>query len=249
MAMRNKDKKSLLPKRDESFGGGFEIIFSGFILILLCFFIMLSSFSTMEAAKIMTFVKSFVRAVSILPGGVKFDQGSAIMPDSPDMVENKNELARVFAEMTALSARLDLKEDLEMFYCPEGLVMRLTDHALFEVGVAEISERALPMLEKVGAIIAKTPFEVRIEGHTDDLPIRTVQFPSNWELSTARAVNVLRYLVETHGIPSDRLAAVGFGEFQPVAPNASPDHRAKNRRVEIIFLNPDQARISMEKTN
>jgi chemotaxis protein MotB len=59
----------------------------------------------------------------------------------------------------------------------------------------------------------------------------------------------LRYLVETHGIPSDRLAAVGFGEFQPVAPNASPDHRAKNRRVEIIFLNPDQARISMEKTD
>jgi chemotaxis protein MotB len=247
--MRNKDKKGLLHRSDESPAGGWEIIFSGFILILLCFFIMLSSFSTMEAAKIMKFVKSFVSAVSILPGGLKFDQGSAILPDSPDMVDNRSELAQVFAELTTLSARLDLKDDLEISYCPAGLVMRLTDHALFEAGAAAISQHALPMLEKMGAIIAKTPTDVRIEGHTDSLPIRTVQFPSNWELSTARAVNVLRYFVETHGIPAERLSAAGFGEFQPIAANASPDHRAKNRRVEIIFLNPDQKRISTEGTD
>jgi chemotaxis protein MotB len=246
--MRKKDKIGPLLRRDESPAGGWEIIFSGFILILLCFFIMLSSFSTMEAAKITQFVKSFVSAVSVLPGGLKFDQGTAVVPGSPDMVDNKSELAQVFTELTSLSARLDLKDDLELSYSPSGLVMQLTDHTLFEVGVATISQRALPMLEKVGAIIAKTSTDVRIQGHTDSLPIRTAQFPSNWELSTARAVNVLRHFVETHGIPAERMSAVGFGEFQPIAPNANPDHRAKNRRVEIIFLNPDQNRISTKGT-
>jgi chemotaxis protein MotB len=96
------------------------------------------------------------------------------------------------------------------------------------------------MLKKVGDIIARTGFEVRIEGHTDDLPIRTVHFPSNWELSTARAVNVLRYFIETVGISSERLSAVGFSEFQPMVPNDSAGHRARNRRVEIIFLDADR---------
>ena len=116
----------------------------------------------------------------------------------------------------------------------------MTDRALFEVGVAAISPQALPLLKKVGEIIARTDFEVRIEGHSDDLPIKTAQFPSNWELSTARAVNVLRHFIETGTISSQRLSAAGFGEFQPVVPNDSIEHRARNRRVEIIFLNSDQ---------
>ena len=116
--------------------------------------------------------------------------------------------------------------------------MRLSDRALFDVGVASVSPQAFPLLKKVGAIIAETRYEVRVEGHTDDVPISTVQFPSNWELSTARAVNVLRYFIETYQVPRDRLAAEGFGEFQPLVPNSSSENRAKNRRVEIIFLNP-----------
>ena len=117
--------------------------------------------------------------------------------------------------------------------------MRLSDHTLFEVGVATISQQAIPLLKKVGDIIARTSVDVRIEGHTDDLPIKTAQFPSNWELSTARAVKVLRYFIETGGIVNQRLSAVGCGEFQPMVPNDSPAHRARNRRVEIIFLKPD----------
>jgi chemotaxis protein MotB len=118
--------------------------------------------------------------------------------------------------------------------------MRLTDRALFEVGVAAISPQAFPLLKKVGETISRADFEVRIEGHSDDLPIKTAQFPSNWELSTARAVNVLRYFIETGTISSQRLSAAGFGEFQPLVPNDSIEHRAQNRRVEIIFLNSDQ---------
>ena len=231
-----------------SAGGGWEIVYSGFVLILLCFFIMLSSFSSMEEAKIMRFVKSFVEAVGILPGGLKFDRGSTVLPGSADMVDSNDQLAQIFAELEELSGRLKKENDITLAYSSKGLVMRLTDRALFEVGVAAISPQALPLLKKVGETISRTDFEVRIEGHSDDLPIKTAQFPSNWELSTARAVNVLRYFLETGAISSQRLSAVGFGEFQPIVPNDSTEHRSQNRRVEIIFLNADQAPSQAEAT-
>jgi chemotaxis protein MotB len=233
-------KKSNNKNSEGSAGGGWEIVYSGFVLILLCFFIMLSSFSSMEEAKIMRFVKSFVDAVGILPGGLKFDQGSTVLPGSVDIVDSDDQLAQLFSELEELEQHLKKENDITLAYTSKGLVMRLTDRALFEVGVAAISPQAIPLLKKVGEIIAGTDFEVRIEGHSDDLPIKTAQFPSNWELSTARAVNVLRYFLETGEISSQRLSAVGFSEFQPVVPNDSTEHRAQNRRVEIIFLNSDQ---------
>jgi chemotaxis protein MotB len=233
-------KKGKKQNSEGSAGGGWEIVYSGFVLILLCFFIMLSSFSSMEEAKIMRFVKSFIDAVGILPGGLKFDQGSIVLPGSADMVDSDDQLAQIFAELEELSGRLKKENDITLAYSSKGLVMRLTDRALFEVGVAAISPQALPLLKKVGETISRTDFEVRIEGHSDDLPIKTAQFPSNWELSTARAVNVLRYFIETGTISSQRLSAAGFGEFQPLVPNDSIEHRAQNRRVEIIFLNSDQ---------
>lgn len=221
-------------------GGGWEIVYSGFVLILLCFFIMLSSFSSMEEAKIMRFVKSFIDAVGILPGGLKFDSGPIVLPGSADIVDSSDELAQIFAALEELNERLKNENDIALAYSSRGLVMRLSDRALFDVGVADISPQAIPLLNKVGDIIAGTDFEVRIEGHSDDLPIKTDQFPSNWELSTARAVNVLRYFLETGGISSQRLSAAGFGEFQPMVPNDSMEHRAQNRRVEIIFLSSGQ---------
>ncbi len=232
---------------DGSLGGGWEIVYSGFAMILLCFFIMLSSFSTMEEAKIMRFVKSFVDAVGIMPGGMKFDQGSTVLPKSADIVDSKDKLAQLFSELAELNERLKKEKDITLAYSSEGLVMRLSDRALFDVGVAAISPQAIPLLKKVVDIVARTNFKVRIEGHTDNLPINTSQFPSNWELSTARAVNVLRFFLETGKIASRRLSAVGFGEFQPMVPNDSIEHRAQNRRVEIIFLPSDQKPDSMEE--
>lgn len=231
------NKIGRLNKDEESSKGGWGILYTGLVMMLLCFFIMLSSFSTMEEAKIMRFVKSFISAVGILPGGVKFDAGTTVLPRSADMVDSQDRLARIFSELEELSAGLKKNNEITVAYSSNGLVMRLSDRALFDVGVADISPQSVPLLKKVGDIIAGTSFEVRIEGHTDDLPINTAHFPSNWELSTARAVKVLRYFIETAGVSSERLSAVGFSEFHPMVPNDSPEHRAQNRRVEIIFLN------------
>jgi chemotaxis protein MotB len=143
--------------------------------------------------------------------------------------------------LQVLVKQLDMEDDVEISFSQEGLVMRLAEHALFDLGVASLSATAMPLLDKIGAIISRIPYSVRIEGHTDNLPISTVMFPSNWELSTARAVNVLRYLIKTHNISPSRLSAEGCGEYQPLYPNDTPEHRAQNRRVEIIFVknNPE----------
>ena len=189
----------------------------------------------------MRFVKSFVDAVSILPGGLKTDGPAKVVPNSAEMVETDSPLARIFTDLTALAERLNCQNDVSVAYTTQGLVMRLSDHALFDAGVADISPPAIPLLQKIGAIVAKTAYEVRVEGHTDDIPIKTNRYPSNWELSTARAVNVLRYIIDAFQIPSERLSAAGFGEYQPIVANNSSMNRAKNRRVEIVFLNPENS--------
>ena len=244
--MKRKNRKYNSKNSEGSSSPGWEVIYTGFILIFLCFFIMLSAFSTIEQAKVMQFVRSFSNAVSILPWGAKFESGLSVLPESPDMVENKADLAKVFEELESLSARLDFEGEVNLAFTKEGLVMRLSEKALFDSGVAAVSPEAYPLLGKIGAIIAKTAYFIRIEGHTDNLPIHTQVFPSNWELSTARAVNVLRYFIETHKIDPQRLAAVGFAEYQPLTSNNMQPNQSKNRRVEIIFIKQDPQQTSIE---
>ena len=225
--------------------GGWEVVYSGFVLILLCFFIMLCSFSSMEEAKVMRFVKSFASAVSILPGGLDFESGKEVLPPSPDIVDIESEFAKLFEDLRKLTRDFGLEGDINLSFSEKELVMRLSDTFMFDLGVAEILPEAIPLLNKLAFIISKTFYPVRVEGHTDNLPIHTEKFPSNWELSTARAVNILRYFTENEKIPMQRLSAVGFGEFQPIFANDSPEHRAKNRRVEIVFIGEKHEQTSL----
>ena len=215
--------------------GGWQITYTGFILILLCFFIMLSSFSSFEEGKVIRFVRSFSKALNILPGGIKVDPGKEVLEDSADIIEMKDELASFSEEIMELADKLGMEKHIQISFNKKSVAMRFSDTLMFNLGSAEILPEAFPLLEKIGSFISKKPYPIRIEGHTDNLPIHNESFPSNWELSTARAVNVLRYFIEEEKIMKQRLSAVGFGEFQPIFPNDSPEHRAKNRRVEIVI--------------
>ena len=219
--------------------GGWEMVYSGFILIFLCFFIMLCSFSRMEESKVTRFVKSFSHAVNILSGGLDFESGDIVLHDSEKMVDENSEVANIYKNIKSIVKELKLENDVTLLFSDDGLVMRLSDKILFDLGGAAISVGATPLLQKIGLIISKTSYSIRIEGHTDNFPINRVKFPSNWELSTARAVSVLRYFIEKNNIPSERLSAAGFGEFHPLLPNDLPENRAKNRRVELVFINDD----------
>ncbi|MCP4688550.1 MAG: flagellar motor protein MotB [Desulfobacterales bacterium] len=221
--------------------GGWEIIYTGFVLILLSFFIMLCSFSSMDEAKITPFVKSFSLAMNVMTGGVKTDPGEVVIIEPADMVDLEDDLAKVFEDVNELVEKMGLRKQIHVLLSDRGLVIKLSNAAVFDVGKADIRAKGSPMLDKIASIIGPLPHVIRIEGHTDNVPIRTQKFPSNWELSTARAVSVLRYFMDAHHIPAKRLVAVGFGEFQPRRSNDTPEGRSVNRRVEIIVTDEKTA--------
>lgn len=114
------------------------------------------------------------------------------------------------------------------------LVVRLASSEFFDTGAAALRPEALPILDAIGIELAKLQRNIRIEGHTDDRPIRNAQFRNNWDLSAARAATVVAYLEQAHRIPGNRLAAVGYGATRPIASNANPEGREANRRIEIV---------------
>jgi len=109
---------------------------------------------------------------------------------------------------------------------------------LFRTGEAVLRPEARPFIQAISEVLIELDRQVRVEGHTDNVPISTVQFPSNWELSATRAVTVVRTLSEQYGLQADHLIAVGHADSRPLADNLTPEHRAKNRRVEIVVQEP-----------
>ena len=117
----------------------------------------------------------------------------------------------------------------------DGLVVSLAESGFFAAGEAAIDPSSIAAIDSLAAMLADGSFQIRIEGHTDSLPISTARYPSNWELSTARAANVLARLID-RGIAPERLSAAGFAGFRPVEDNSTPEGRALNRRVDIVIL-------------
>src|SRR5262245_35968330 len=141
--------------------------------------------------------------------------------------------------VSELQTEIDQKQ-VEIKKLADRLSVTMIDKILFPSGEADLTPAGLQVLQKVGNIIKRVEDKtIRVEGHTDNVPIALKlqkQFPTNWELATARATNVVRFLQETVGIPPQRLQAVGLSEFHPVASNDTPDGRSKNRRIEIALL-------------
>ena len=119
-----------------------------------------------------------------------------------------------------------------------GLIISLAEAGFFEPGSAVMNAKGLASVESIAATLRPLAYSIRVEGHTDNTPIHTAQFPSNWELSTTRATFLLEYLISTGKISPQRLSAVGYGEYHPIAPNNTSEGRASNRRVDVVVLGP-----------
>lgn len=151
-----------------------------------------------------------------------------------------DEIDETLAEIEALSAMIGT--ELEEFIANDQVELRengfwleieINTSVLFPVASARLAEDYLPVIRRLGEILATTDSRIQVEGHTDNVPINTVEFPSNWELSAARAASVVRLFRES-GVDPTRMAAVGYGEFQPVGDNSTNEGRAENRRVVVV---------------
>jgi len=147
----------------------------------------------------------------------------------------KNDLVDTVEQVEKFVKESGLSESMALDRASDRLVIRMKSAILFAEAQAALTPQAEKVLAGLTPLLARAPSRLRVEGHTDDVPMHTAQFPSNWELSTARAISVIRYL-EEHGIDQQRLSVAGYGEFHPLAPNDSAERRALNRRVEIVVL-------------
>jgi chemotaxis protein MotB len=136
---------------------------------------------------------------------------------------------------SALSAEFK-RHEIVLRPGPEGLVISLSELGFFDSGSAQMRPDAQAAFARLAKLLVDHQFDLRVEGHTDNVPIHTPQFRSNWELSTARAVEVIKMLITSYGCPATRLSAAGYGEFHPIADNSTVAGRQQNRRVDLVVL-------------
>lgn len=139
-------------------------------------------------------------------------------------------------DLLAAIARVDPSGHVAVTEDARGVVVSLPEASAFGEGQADLSQAARHVIRELAVVLEADTGEIRIEGHSDDVPITTSRFASNWDLSAARATEVIRFLLAQTAIAPARLSAAGYGEFRPVAPNTSPESRARNRRVDIVLL-------------
>jgi chemotaxis protein MotB len=215
------------------------VSYADFITLMFALFTTMYAVSTVDAKKMNTLAESL---------SVAFDQtgdgGTALMiPDQTflDAAVRVRELAGLREQLADHLAR-DIDSDLvDLRLDGRGLVISLHEAGAFATGSAELALPARSLIETVATAIRNLDNIVRVEGHTDDVPISTPRYRSNWELSTARATSVVTYLVEELFMPSERFAIAGYGEFRPLVPNDSDENRATNRRVDIVVLSTETA--------
>jgi len=205
--------------------------FADLMSLLLCFFVLLLSFSNMDQQKYKIVAGSMEKAFGI--------QKQMPIMDTP---RGREMLSRDFKTVPfdIQTKIMDLISEeigaglVDAEAAPDYLTLRVKDSIAFDSGRADIRPEFLPLLDKFGRILKEMDVAVTVSGHTDNVPVRKGgKFESNWGLSSARAVKIVEYWTEKFLYPADRLAAVGYAEGQPIAGNDTPEERAKNRRVEF----------------
>lgn len=232
------------------------VTFSDMMTLILVFFILLFSMSQINVKKFEAIADSFrSRAIFDFQPSMKDfenpaeqtssttkddDREDPPAKDQEDPVEDQDNdsLDKLVEDVQSFLEDRNIAEDITADRTERGVVLTLQEQVLFETGNAEIIQAGRPFLDKVSQLLDRIPNYVKVEGHTDDRPISTFRYPSNWELSAARASSVIRYLTNDTELNSVRFTAVGYGDTRPIVENNSPENWNKNRRVEIVILDP-----------
>ena len=238
-------KKHAKPHEEEA-GEAWLLPYSDLMTLLLALFIALFAMSQTDASKMQALAQAFTAAFNM--GGPSFFSGmgpstsmtsattqgqdnanSAYMQENENLREAQEKLEQYIKEH-------DLQDQVSTELSEEGLMIRLKEKALFASGSAALQGQANQIVPVIAALLSSLPERVTISGHTDNVPISTAQFPSNWELSSARAVSLMRGLMGVQpSLNPARFSALGYSEYRPIASNDTEEGRAQNRRVEVFI--------------
>lgn len=221
------------------------ISYADLVTLLFGFFILLYATADQNIAKFESLARGLSDAFNV-PVNEGINEGSPIFEGGTGIVPGGNDRSMVIA-----SDLLFVQNFVEERALAEGLVgkivvseeangisIRLADNLIFPTASADLRTQALPLLDIAAAVAIELGREVRVEGHTDNVPLVTERYPSNWELSSARATAVLRYVVEQAGVEPTLVHAAGYADTRPIANNLTPEGRALNRRADLVILYP-----------
>lgn len=219
-------------KDSEEKGGKWLATFNDMVTLLLTFFVLILSMSKLDVARVNKAVYAINNAFGMLSSAEMGD----IKAFEPFIIPMGNRGASFSEKKRELAERIDKIGNMDAKVTEEGAAITLKEKLFFKTGMAKIEEKNYPSLKNLCSILQKTDCQqIRVEGHTDDAPIENKRFPSNWELSVARAVNVVKYFISKGNISPERLSAAGYGDSKPLYPNVSDHNRELNRRVGIIL--------------
>jgi len=209
------------------------LTYADLITLLLGLFVILYAMSKIDSGK-------YAEIVSAM-GGVFGKEKPGLLQGQMGMLQSampqlQNERQMIEKEIRdALGA--GLKKDLVSVSQNErGITIHIMEELLFTSGSADFKAASLTVLDSLASVLKKIPNDIRIEGHTDNIPISSSAFPSNWHLSVARAVNAGYYLIQKHGLDPEKVSVVGYAEYRPLVPNTTDENRARNRRVDIVII-------------
>ena len=220
------------------------VSYADFVTLLFAFFVVLYSSSQVDRHRMAQLSTAITAGFSALGAGTGTGGNVILVPNSNAMPPQMFTTLPVNPIRPKLEA--GLSEELEkrtvsIREIPEGIVLSLREIGFFESGSASLQSNSLETFDRIGAVVSAYPCNLRIEGHTDNVPIHNSQFHSNWELSTARASEIIRILVTREHLEPQRLSAAGYGEYHPVADNSTDEGRRLNRRVDIVIMNSHPA--------
>lgn len=206
--------------------------YGDFVTLLLTFFVLLFSFSSMRVEEFKRGMGSLKGAFGVLPKETALTQKPfTIVPQLTNLQES--EIQNSLVKLEEAATDLQLTESVKLQITDKGVTMSISDPVMFDRGRAELKPKIFPILNLVAELARGWPNKIIIEGHTDNTRISTPQFLSNWELSAARSLSVLHYFEDNSGLEPWRLTAIGYGQYHPVAPNDTEANKSKNRRIEI----------------
>ncbi|RKY53073.1 MAG: hypothetical protein DRP92_04290 [Candidatus Neomarinimicrobiota bacterium] len=208
--------------------------YSDMVTLLLTFFVLLVSFSTIDKVMFDRAMLSVRGALGVLRRNVSMLSSPTVPKESMLDQRRRAALYRNINAMKELAKAMGYEKDISVEMTTTGFLIRMGSRVLFDLGSADLKPEAYPILQLVGEVLKEDVAEVVVCGHTDNLPIRSGKYPSNWELSTARALSVVKYLINKVGVPPEILVAAGYSEYRPLVPNTSEENRQKNRRVEFL---------------
>jgi chemotaxis protein MotB len=228
-------------------GGGHEaagmmrwlLTYADLITLMMAFFVIMYAMSKADTAKFNSLKASLAVAFKTDGAGVNpvFDHQGTTPLDKVMSLDGQTQETAEFQEVVR-KIQENVKDPRAVGFIVDerGLTVRFLDNVLFDLGSSELRMDSYSLLDAVGDALKNSQRYMRVEGHADNLPINTAQFPSNWELSASRSIAVTRYLIEKHGMDPRRLSSLGYGEYRPLYPNTSEENRSKNRRVDIVIL-------------